>query len=237
MKTGIILPQFDAGPAELLGAARLAEESGLDSVWVFDNLWGVPGRDRPVLEAWTSLAAVAAATTRITVGSLVLRTTVRNRRVLLSMAESLEMVAPGRTVIGLGIGDTRTREEQIAYGMEFPPGPERGAELERHLDLFAAELPQVPVWVGGGSSYVMKLIPKARGYNYWGTVDGFEAHLDRARAQAAGRPVEMSWGGPKIDRQGLERLLELGADHAVVAAGAHNFREKIAALVDFASTT
>lgn len=237
MKTGIILPQFDAGPAELLGAARLAEESGLDSVWVFDNLWGVPERDRPVLEAWTALAAVAAATTRITVGSLVLRTTVRNRRVLLSMAESLEMVAPGRTVIGLGIGDTRTREEQIAYSMKFPPGPERGAELERHLDLFAAELPQVPVWVGGGSSYVMKLIPRASGYNYWGTVEGFENHLDRARALAAGRPVEMSWGGPKIDRPGLERLLEIGADHAVVAAGAHNFREKIATLVEFASTT
>ena len=237
MKTGIILPQFDAGPAELFGAARLAEDSGLDSIWVFDNLWGVPGRDRPVLEAWTALAAVAAATTRITVGSLVLRTTVRNRRVLLAMAESLEMVAPGRVVIGLGIGDTRTREEQIAYGMEFPPGPERGAELERHLDLFAAELPQVPVWVGGGSSYVMKLVPKADGYNYWGTVDGFEAHLGPARTAAAGRPVEMSWGGPKIDRAGLDRLLELGADHAVVAAGAHNFREKIAALVEFASTS
>ncbi len=236
MKTGIILPQFDAGPAELLGAARLAEESGLDSVWVFDNLWGVPERDRPVLEAWTALAAVAAATSRITVGSLVLRTTVRNRRVLLAMAESLAMVAPGRVVIGLGIGDTRTREEQLAYGMEFPPGAERGKELERHLDLFASELPQVPVWIGGGASYVMALIHKAQGWNYWGTVEAFEAHLDRARSEAAGRQVEISWGGPKISPEGLVRLHELGADHAVVAAGSHNFEAKIAMLAAFGST-
>ncbi len=231
MKLGIILPQFDAGPDELLGAARLAEESGLDSVWVFDNLWGVPNRDRPVLEAWTSLSAVAAATSRITVGSLVLRTTVRNRRVLLSMAESLEMVAPGRVVVGLGIGDGRTTDEQLAYGLEYHPPSERAAELERHLDLFGEKLPQVPVWIGGASHHVMDLIPKAAGWNYWGSVEGFEKRLDRARKLAAGRPL--TWGAPKASVEELERLVELGAAHAVVAAGARNYEEKIAMLGDF----
>lgn len=231
MKLGIILPQFDAGPDELLGAARMAEESGLDSVWVFDNLWGVPNRDRPVLEAWTSLSAVAASTSRITVGSLVLRTTLRNRRVLLSMAESLEMVAPGRVVVGLGIGDGRTTGEQLAYGLGYPPPAERAAELERHLDLFKADLPQVPVWIGGASRYVMDLIPKADGWNYWGSVDGFEKRLKQARA--AGPNVPLGWAAPKASVEELERLVELGADHAVVAAGSHNYREKIAMLAEF----
>lgn len=233
MKTGIILPQFDAGSQELLGAARLAEDSGLDSVWVFDNLWGVPHKDRPVLEAWTSLAAVAASTKTITVGSLVLRTTLRNHRVLLSMAGTLEMIAPGRVVIGLGIGDNRTAEEQLAYGLEYPPPAERAAELERHLDLFRAELPGVPVWVGGASHWVMDLIPKADGWNYWGSVEDFEKRLKRARA--AGPNIPLGWGAPKASVEELERLVELGADHAIVAAGAHNYREKIEMLAEFNS--
>ena len=231
MKTGIILPQFETSPEDLLGAARLAEDSGLDSVWVFDNLWGVPHRDRPVLEAWTALAAVAASTKTITVGSLVLRTTLRNRRVLLSMAGTMEMIAPGRVVVGLGIGDNRTADEQLAYGLEYPPPAERAAELERHLDLFRAELPGVPVWVGGASHWVMDLIPKADGWNYWGSVEDFEKRIRRARA--AGPDIPLGWGAPKASVEELERLVELGADHAVVAAGAHNYKEKIAMLADF----
>lgn len=233
MKTGIILPQFDSGPDQLLGAARLAEQSGLDSVWVFDNLWGVPDRDRPVLEAWTSLAAVAASTGTITVGSLVLRTTLRNRRVLLSMAQTLEMIAPGRVVIGLGIGDDRTKDEQRAYGLEYPPPAERAAELERHLDLFRAELPQVPVWIGGAGRHVMDLIPQADGWNYWGSVEGFEKRLQRARAAARNDSIPLGWGAPKVSVEELQRLAALGADHAVVAAGAHNYKEKIAMLSAF----
>lgn len=235
MHLGIILPQFDAGSREILGAARLAEDSGLDSVWVFDNLWGVPNRDRPVLEAWTGLAAVAASTQTITVGSLVLRTTLRNRRVLLSMAATLEMIAPRRVVIGIGIGDNRTAGEQLAYGLEYPPPAERAAELERHLDLFRAELPEVPVWVGGASHWVMDLIPKADGWNYWGSVDDFEKRLKRARRLADDESYPLGWGAPKASFEDLERLVELGADHAVVAAGAHNYKEKIAMLAEFNS--
>ncbi|HEX2052569.1 MAG TPA: LLM class flavin-dependent oxidoreductase [Actinomycetota bacterium] len=234
MKTGIVLPQFDAGAADLLGAARLAEEAGLDSVWVSDNLWGVPRRDRPVLEAWTSLAAVAASTSRITVGTLVLRTTVRNRRVLLSMAQSVALVAPGRFVLGLGIGDSTTRAEQRAFGLPYPPADERAAELRRHLELFRAELPGVPVWVGGGSRHVMDLIPEAAGWNYWGTVDGFARRVDRARELSGDRPVELSWAGLKVSVEELHRLAGLGAAQAIVAAGARNYREKVAMLAGFA---
>lgn len=235
MQLGIILPQFDAGSKEMLGAARLAEDSGLDSIWVFDNLWGVPNRDRPVLEACTALAAVAASTTRVTVGSLVLRTTLRNRRVLLSMAGSLELIAPGRVIIGLGIGDNRTAGEQLAYGLEYPPPAERAAELERHLELFRTEMPELPVWVGGASHWVIDLIPKADGWNYWGSVDDFEKRLERARMLANDESYPMSWGAPKASVEELERLVELGADHAMVAAGAHNYKDKIAMLADFNS--
>lgn len=235
MKIGVILPQFDAGPAELLGAARLAEDSGLDSVWVYDNLWGVPSPERPVLEPWVCLSLVAASTSRVTVGTLVLRTTLRNRRVVLSMAESLEMVAPGRLILGLGIGDSRTRGEQIAYGFGTPGIEERTAELERHLDLFRAELPRVPLWVGGGSRRVMSLIPKCDAWNYWGSVDGFAKRLERARALAGDRPVEMTWGAPSASPDALQRLAGLGAHHAVVAVGARNFEDRIGKLAAFAA--
>lgn len=227
MKRGIILPQFDAGSAELLGAARLAEDSGLDSVWVFDTMWGVPDRRRPVLESWTSLSAVAAATSRLTVGTLVSRITLRNRRVLLSMAATVQMVAAGRMILGLGVGDSQSVDELRAYGLPYPPLSQRAAELGRHLDLFGAELPDLPVWIGGGHSRIMELIPRAAGWNYWGAVDGFIRRLDRARELAGDREVALSWGGPRITARELEQLAELGADHAVVAAGTSNYREKI----------
>jgi hypothetical protein len=235
MKAGIILPQFDTGRDDLLGAARLAEESGLDSIWVFDNLWGVPNRDRPLLEAWTGLAAVAAATSAITVGTMVLRTTLRNRRVLMSMTESLEIIAPGRVILGLGIGDNRTADEQIAYGLQYPPPADRAADLENHLDLYRTEMPHVPVWIGGASHWVMDLIPKAAGWNYWGSVEEFEKRLKRARRLAGDSNYPMSWGAPKASLQELQRLRELGAAHAIVAAGSHNYREKIAMLAEFSN--
>lgn len=236
MKTGILLPQFDAGPDDLLGAARLAEEAGLDSVWVSDNLLGVPDPARPVLEAWSSLAAVAASTSRITVGTLVLRITVRNRRVLLSMARSMESIAPGRFVLGLGIGDSKTEREQAAFGLAYPPVTERAAELRRHLEVFGTELPELPVWIGGGGRHVMELIPQAAGWNYWGTVDGYARRLHRARELAGERPVETSWAGPKVSAGQLERLADLGTGHAIVAAGAGNYERKIAMLAGFSGS-
>jgi alkanesulfonate monooxygenase SsuD/methylene tetrahydromethanopterin reductase-like flavin-dependent oxidoreductase (luciferase family) len=104
LKLGVTLPQF-TGDAELfLDGARRAEHLGLDSVWVFDHLWPLGAKRRPILEGWTALASVASATERIGIGTMVTRSSLRNPAVLAAMAATVGALAPGRLTVGLGCG-------------------------------------------------------------------------------------------------------------------------------------
>ena len=78
MNVGLVLPLFSGDAERVLAFARRAEERGFDGVFAFDHLFppGAPA-DRPSLEAFASLAAVAARTSRVAVGTLVTRATLR----------------------------------------------------------------------------------------------------------------------------------------------------------------
>lgn len=254
MKLGIVLPQRAAGPDELLGAALAAENAGLDSIWVEDHLFGRPDRGRPVggpggvaaanrkdlgspeaanppnhLEGWTALAAAAAVTQRVTIGTLVLRVGLRNPRVLVSMAQTLDLISDGRLVVGLGIGDASAVVEHRVHGIEFAAKPQRVMELRRTIEMLKEALPETPVWVGGSSEEIFETLPLADGWNFWGPPEGFPEAAERARA-AGGPRVEVSWGG-MAGQFNPEMLRQAGAGHAIVAVGARNYEERIAFLV------
>ncbi|MGH9196405.1 MAG: LLM class flavin-dependent oxidoreductase, partial [Acidimicrobiia bacterium] len=216
MKYGIILPLHESGPDELLGAARLAEVSGLDSLWMSDHLWGHPGGpERPTLEAWTSLAAVAEATERVKIGTLVTRVSIRIPRVLQAMAETLERIAPGRMRIALGIGDATNRDEQIAYGIHFGRRTERLKLLHETFEMLREGVPGVPLWIGGTSDELLRLAARADGWNFWGPHEEFAAHLGRLRDFAGDSLPETSWAGSYPGPHGtevLEQLKSQGAD-------------------------
>ena len=90
---------------ELLAMARLAEESGYDSLWVGDHLlYRVPGVDKAPWEAWSMLGALAAATERITLGPLVASTSFHAPALLAKKASTIDEVSGGRLVLGLGAG-------------------------------------------------------------------------------------------------------------------------------------
>jgi alkanesulfonate monooxygenase SsuD/methylene tetrahydromethanopterin reductase-like flavin-dependent oxidoreductase (luciferase family) len=112
VKVGVILPsrEWPGEPApryaDVRGLARQAESLGFDSVWLFDHLLvREPGRpDQGFWETWTLLSALAEATTRVEVGTLVASAGFRHPGVLAKMAETLDEVSGGRLVLGLGAG-------------------------------------------------------------------------------------------------------------------------------------
>ena len=98
------------------------------------------GRPKPVLEAWTTLTLAAAATPRVTVGTFVANVMNRHPAVFARMAATLAEAAPGRVVIGLGIGGNPREHE--ALGIPFPDVAERVARLEEAAAVMRA------VWSG-----------------------------------------------------------------------------------------
>src|SRR5258706_5054058 len=122
VRIGLTLPSFQADPARVLLVARAAEDAGLDGVFAFDHLFRQRGdaagaERRPALELLTMTAAVAAATSRITVGTLVARATLRPPVVLRAAMDTLARIAPGRIVAGLGAGDDDSIAEDTAFGV------------------------------------------------------------------------------------------------------------------------
>jgi alkanesulfonate monooxygenase SsuD/methylene tetrahydromethanopterin reductase-like flavin-dependent oxidoreductase (luciferase family) len=96
-----------------------AEDAGLDSVWVYDHLLAdgpEQAADSP-WEAWTILTALAASTTRIRLGVLVLAVPFRDPGVLARMADTLQEVSANRLVLGIGAG--WHQPEFDAFGLPF----------------------------------------------------------------------------------------------------------------------
>jgi alkanesulfonate monooxygenase SsuD/methylene tetrahydromethanopterin reductase-like flavin-dependent oxidoreductase (luciferase family) len=235
MRFGIVLPQHSAGREELLEAARLAERSGLDSVWLSDHLWGyMGGPERPVLEGWTALAAVAAVTETVTVGTLVTRVTIRVPALLAAMARTVGKIAPGRLVVGLGISDSSNRDEQKAFGIPFPERAARLRLLHQTRDAVKQEAPETPIWIGGGTEDLLAAAAEMDGWNYWGPVEGFAPRVERLRQLAGDHVPETSWAGSYPGGEGVDRLAGEGAGHVIVAVGAGNYLKRIAQITEHA---
>ena len=108
------MPQTDGmrGPgtrrwSEILQIAQLVEDIGMDSVWLVDHfLYLLDGEDqaRGVWECWSLLAALAATTKRVALGTLVLGMGFRNPALLARMAETVDEISGGRLILGVGAG-------------------------------------------------------------------------------------------------------------------------------------
>jgi alkanesulfonate monooxygenase SsuD/methylene tetrahydromethanopterin reductase-like flavin-dependent oxidoreductase (luciferase family) len=112
LKVGLFLP-FAPSWSELRQLAERAEAVGFDSVWVMDHLT----LENPVWEGWSLLAALAAATRRVELGTLVLATSFRNPALVAKMADTVEEISGGRLILGLGAG--WHEPEYRAFGYPF----------------------------------------------------------------------------------------------------------------------
>jgi probable F420-dependent oxidoreductase len=120
LEIGLQLPEAERVVRwpELLAMARLAEESGFDSLWVGDHLlYRVPGIDKAPWEAWSMLGALAAATERITLGPLVASTSFHAPALLAKKVSTIDEISGGRLVLGLGAG--WNEGEYRAFGFPF----------------------------------------------------------------------------------------------------------------------
>ena len=219
---GLALPSFVEDPEIPIEVARAAEAAGLDGVFVYDHLWrGDPPNRRPALECFALLGAVAAETTRVSVGTLVARATLRPPATLANSFATAQRVSSGRLIAGIGSGDSQSRAEVEAYGIEFGSMADRVNAL--HDAVRASAGLGFPVWVGGRAVQVREIVTVADGWNSWGTdVDAFAEQGAQIRELCP--DTTLTWGGlarPREEGAGplADRLwpyLEAGATWVIV---------------------
>jgi len=142
MKLGLQIPSFTwPGGTEAIGptlarVAAQADEVGFDSIWVMDHFFqirGVGRTEEPMLEGWTTLGFLAAATKRARLGLMVGGVHYRSPGLWVKAATTLDVLSGGRA--WLGIGAAWNREESEALGFPFPPLGERFEMLEETLQI------------------------------------------------------------------------------------------------------
>jgi len=214
---GVTLPQIKRSWEETRATAMLVDALGFDSLWACDHLYGVPLPSLPIFEAWSLLAAVAAITERVQLGTLVTPPFFRNPAVLAKQIATIDHVSKGRTIAGLGSGWFEA--EFQGYGCPFPPLRERMRALEetvqilrglwtqekttfagRHFSVQDAvcepkPVRRPPVLIGGGGERVLMGIV-ARHADIWNNLAVFQpalgAKIDalRRRCHEVGRDFD-----------------------------------------------
>jgi len=244
VRVGLVLPQFSGDAQRVIAFARAAEELGYDGVFAFDHFFppGAPA-DRPSLEAFSTLGAVASVTERVALGTLVARASLRPVGLLAKLAASLDDVSSGRLILAIGTGDAISAQEHERFGLPSLGVHERRDHLAETVRaarcLLRGEpwpggeqvgpvagplLPPVvrpdgpPVWVGGYSDAAVRIAAaEADGWNGWG-VPGpafvTKAALLKDAAEAVGRSVEATWAGLVVVGRDADETAELMRDRS-----------------------
>jgi F420-dependent oxidoreductase-like protein len=189
--------------ATMLGVAQAAdtEDGPFESIWVFDHFHTVPVPTQEAThEAWTLMAAFAAATSRVRLGQMCTCIGYRNPAYLAKVAATVDVISGGRAEMGIGAG--WYEHEWRAYGYGFPKAGDRigmldeGVQIMRQLwtegtatldgkhyqvdGAICRPLPLqdggVPLWIaGGGEKRTLRIAARYADYtNFDGTPEGFQ---------------------------------------------------------------
>jgi probable F420-dependent oxidoreductase len=186
IRIGLQIAQYGAGWPAFLDAALEAEAIGADALFNWDHFSGPGDSQAPSFECWTMLAAWAACTSRITLGPLVNCIGYRNPDLVADMARTVDHVARGRTILGLGSG---FKERDYAeYGYPYGSIASRVSDLEngvlrirRRLKLLnPAPVTPIPLLIAGsGEQRTLRLV--ARHADIWHTFADGEDFVRKAR--------------------------------------------------------
>jgi F420-dependent oxidoreductase-like protein len=142
IRLGFQIPNFSYGTdvSELfptvIAQAQEAEAAGFDAVFVMDHFYQLPmlgSPDQPMLEAYTTLGALATATERVQLGTLVTGNTYRNPTLLAKIITTLDVVSAGRAILGIGTGWFELEHDQL--GFEFGTFTDRFNRLDEALQI------------------------------------------------------------------------------------------------------
>ena len=120
----------------VIESARAAEAAGFGLVTVMDHFYQIGGigpETDPMLEAYATLSAIAAQTTKVKLSTLVTGVTYRNPAVLAKTVTTLDVISKGRAM--LGIGAAWNESEHNGYGIPFPPIAERMERLDEAVTI------------------------------------------------------------------------------------------------------
>lgn len=216
MRFGLDVAQQQLEWREILERAQLAEDLGFDGVWMFDHfkaMYGDPSG--PCFEAYTTMAAIAASTTRVRLGAMVTGMTYRHPSLLASEAVTVDHISDGR--LELAVGAAWFKQEHDELGWEFPDVRIRAQRLDEGIDIMRllmtsdhvdyggrhfrlrdasynprpVQRPHPPIWVGASGEQLMIPIA-ARQADVWHTFGDLDrlAHKTEALnrcAREAGR--------------------------------------------------
>lgn len=243
MDVGVALPQFDYGrpgagpvPAEtLVGTARAAEAAGFGSVWLADHLFmeitkygGPPGR-HPGNDPLVLLGALAAATRRVAVGTLVLCAPLRPALVVGKALATIDRLSDGRLVAGVGAG--WLEGELDVAGVPFERPGRRLEHLASTVDAWRrlwagapgsppcvpgpAQPGGPPVWIGGRGDRLLGVV--AHVADGWNTVWRLDRTEHRARVDVLARACETLGRDPATVALSVGLATLVGEDEADVA--------------------
>ena len=132
LRFGLRVPQDVTDFGELRAIAQTAEQLGYHSLWLYDHFYHFPVPNNvTILEPWTLMSVLAAATTSIRIGTLVFCNNYRPPALLAKMAATLDVLSGGRLEFGYGAG--WHQEEFGGYGYEFPSAATRIRQMEEGL--------------------------------------------------------------------------------------------------------
>lgn len=205
--------------AKAVEIAKLAEDLGYDSLWVYDHFHNVP---RPahetMFECWTTMAAISQLTSRISLGQMVGCAPYRNPALLAKITSNLDVMSGGRLIWGIGAG--WYKHEFAGYGYEFPSPADRIRAMAETVEIVTrmwsepdvtykgryftlegaqcdpkpVQRPRPPVLIGGGGEqltlrYVAKLADIS---NFGGKPHEYEAKCEvlKGHCKAVGRDYD-----------------------------------------------
>ena len=234
-----------------LAAVQACEQAGLDSVWLPDHFMfpdrAQPEKEVPVFDCFVALGAIAASTSRIRLGELVVGVPYRNPALLAKMLTTLDVIAHGRTIAGLGAA--WHDEEFVAYGWPFPSVRDRMAMLEEAVQIVdrmmrqrpasftgthytvtdayndprPVQQPRPPIMIGGsGEQVTLRLVAQYADFCNVAGDPATVAHkfaVLRQHCERAGRPVEA------VTRSNDLSIL-IAADERELAAKKERYGEK-----------